>query len=237
MATPHFQNMILWAGNTDATEAKKNQPMFLPYPSDQTFYGYFNDFTTYNSGDWTVTTTEAGGGSASEEIISGAGGQLRISNYDAASDSDFLQLKGESFRLSTSKKAYFSARFKCNDVDQNDFIMGLQITDTTPLDVSDGVYFISVDGSADLLLNVEKDNSVDATTVATMEDDTFITVTWIVDPDRDAIYYSINNAVPVKVSNAKLPDDEDLTISFGIQNGEAAGNTLTIDYVNMIVER
>ena len=237
MANPHFQNMILWAGNTDATEAKKNQPMFMPYPSDQTFYGYFNDFTTYNSGDWTITTTEAGGGSASEEIISGAGGQLRISNDDAASDSDFLQLKGESFRLSTSKKAYFSARFKCNDVDQNDFIMGLQITDTTPLDVSDGVYFISVDGSADLLLNVEKDNSVDATTVATMEDDTFITVTWFVDPDRDAVYYSINNATPVKVSNAKLPDDEDLTISFGIQNGEAAGNTLTIDYVNMIVER
>ena len=162
---------------------------------------------------------------------------MLISNDDAASDSDFLQLKGESFRLSTSKKAYFSARFKCNDVDQNDFIMGLQITDTTPLDVSDGVYFISVDGSADLLLNVEKDNSVDATTVATMEDDTFITVTWFVDPDRDAIYYSINNATPVKVSNAKLPDDEDLTISFGIQNGEAAGNTLTIDYVNMIVER
>ena len=49
MANPHFQNMILWAGNTDATEAKKNQPMFMPYPSDQTFYGYFNDFTTYNS--------------------------------------------------------------------------------------------------------------------------------------------------------------------------------------------
>ena len=46
------------------------------------------------------------------------------------------------------------------------------------------MYFISVDGSADLLLNVEKDNSVDATTVATMEDDTFITVTWFVDPDR-----------------------------------------------------
>ena len=235
MANPHFQNMILWAGNTDVTEAKKNQPLFMPYPSDQTFYGYFNDFMTYTATDWTITSTD-GGGSASEEIISGAGGQLRISNDDAASDSDFLQLKGEPFRLSTSKK-YFSARFKCNDVDQNDFIMGLQITDTTPLDVSDGVYFISVDGSADLLLNVEKDNSVDATTVATMEDDTFITVTWFVDPDRAGVYYSINNATPVRVDTAKLPDDEDLTISFGIQNGEAAGNTLTIDYVNMIVER
>ena len=161
MANPHFQNMILWAGNNEATEAKKDQPMFMPYPSDQTFYGYFNDFVQYNASDWTITTTEAGGGSASEGITSGAGGQLLISNDDAASDSDFLQLKGEPFKLSTNKRAYFSARFKVNDVDQNDFIIGLQITDTTPLDVSDGVYFISVDGSAALLLNVEKDNSVD----------------------------------------------------------------------------
>ena len=71
MANPHFQNMILWAGNNEATEAKKDQPMFMPYPSDQTFYGYFNDFVQYNASDWTITTTEAGGGSASEGITSG----------------------------------------------------------------------------------------------------------------------------------------------------------------------
>ena len=51
MANPHFQNMILWAGHTEATEAKKNQPMFMPYPSDQTFYGYFNDFVSYTASD------------------------------------------------------------------------------------------------------------------------------------------------------------------------------------------
>jgi hypothetical protein len=59
MANPHFQNQIQWAGNTVATKAKKDQPMFMPLPSDQTHYGYFNDFMTYNSGDWTITTTEA----------------------------------------------------------------------------------------------------------------------------------------------------------------------------------
>ena len=238
MANPHFQNMILWAGNNEATEAKKDQPMFLPYPSDQTFYGYFNDFMTYNSGDWTITTTEAGGGSASEEIISGAGGQLRISNDDAASDSDFLQLKGEPFRLSTSKRAYFSARFKCNDVDQNDFIRGFQITDTTPLDVTDGIFFISADGAATLDFQVEKDNTATTTSsVATMANDTFITTSWFIDPDRDALYYSINNAAPLKSVATNLPNDEDLTISFGIQNGEAVAKTMTIDYITMMVER
>ena len=138
MANPHFQNMILWAGNTDSSEYKKDQPMFQPYPSDQTFYGYFNDFMTYNSGDWTITTTEAGSGNASEAVTSSAGGALLITNDDADNDADFFNLKGEGFKLSSSKKAYFSARFKVSDATQSDFVIGLQITDTTPLAVSDG---------------------------------------------------------------------------------------------------
>ena len=199
MANPHFQNMILWAGNTDATEYKKNQPMFQPYPSDQTFYGYFNDFMTYNSGDWTVTTTEAGTGSASEAVTSSAGGALLLTNAAGDNDLDFLQLKGEAFRLSASKKAYFSARFKVSDATQSDFVMGVHITDTTPLDVTDGIFFISADGAATLDFQVEKDNTATTTSsVATMANDTFITTSWFIDPDRDALYYSINNAAPLE---------------------------------------
>ena len=238
MANPHFQNMILWAGNTDATEYKKNQPMFQPYPSDQTFYGYFNDFMTYNSGDWTITTTEAGSGNASEAVTSSAGGALLITNDDADNDADFFNLKGEGFKLSSSKKAYFSARFKVSDATQSDFVMGLQITDTTPLAVSDGVFFIKDDGDTNLDFIVEKDStSTDTTAIHTMEDDTFVTASFFIDPDRAAVYYSIDNGTPVKVANTNLPDDEELTISFGIQNGAAAAKTMTIDYVTAMVER
>ena len=238
MANPHFQNLILWAGNTVASEHKKNQPMFAPYPSDQTFYMYHNDFFTYNSGDWTITTTEAGSGSASEAVTSSAGGALLLTNAAGDNDLDFLQLKGEGFKLSTSKKAYFSARFKVSDVDQSDFVMGLGITDTTPLDTTDGVFFISADGDAGLDFLVEKDNSATTTEdVATMADDTFITVTWFIDPDASKVFYSVNNAAPVGVVNTNLPDDEELTVSFGIQNGEAAAKTMTIDYVVAAVER
>ena len=238
MANPHFQNLILWAGNTVASEHKKNQPMFAPYPSDQTFYMYHNDFFTYNSGDWTITTTEAGTGSASEAVTSSAGGALLLTNAAGDNDLDFLQLKGEGFKLSTSKKAYFSARFKVNDVDQSDFVMGLGITDTTPLDTTDGVFFISADGDAGLDFLVEKDNTATTTEdVATMADDTFITTTWFIDPDASKVYYSINNAKPVGVAITNLPDDEELTVSFGIQNGEASAQTMTIDYVVAAVER
>ena len=238
MANPHFQNLILWAGNTVATEHKKNQPMFAPYPSDQTFYMYHNDFFTYNSGDWTITTTEAGTGSASEAVTSSAGGALLLTNAAGDNDLDFLQLKGEGFKLSTSKKAYFSARFKVSDATQSDFVIGLQITDTTPLATTDGVFFIKDDGDTNLDFIVEKDStSTDTTAIHTMEDDTFVTVTFFIDPDASKVFYSVNNAAPVAVVNTNLPDNEELTVSFGIQNGEAAAKTMTIDYVVAAVER
>ena len=238
MANPHFQNLILWAGNTVASKNKKDLPMFQPYPSDQTYYGYFNDFMTYASGDWTITTTEAGSGNASEALTSQAGGALLLTNDDADNDLDFLQLKGESFKLSSSKRAYFSARFKVSDATQSDFVMGLQITDTTPLATTDGVFFIKDDGDTNLDFIVEKDStSTDTTAIHTMADDTFVTVAWYIDPDASKVWYSINNAEPVSVVNTNLPDNEELTVSFGIQNGAAAAKTMTIDYVNVMIER
>ena len=70
-----------------------------------------------------------------------------------------------------------------------------------------------------------------------MADDTFITTTWFIDSNASKVYYSINNADPVGVAITNLPDDEELTVSFGIQNGEASAQTMTIDYVVAAVER
>jgi len=193
---------------------------------------------TYNSGDWTVTTTEAGTGSATEAITSGAGGQLLITNAAGDNDHDFFNLKGESFLITGSKRAYFSARFKVSDATQSDFVMGLQITDTSPLAVSDGIFFIKDDGDTNLDFIVEKDStSTDTTAIHTMADDTFVTVAFFIDPDTSLVHYSVNNAEPVGVVNTNLPDNEELTVSFGIQNGAAAAKTMTIDYVTAIVER
>ena len=43
--------------------------------------------------------------------------------------------------------------------------------------------------------------------------------------------------VATQTTLTNAPDDEDLTISFGIQNGEAAAKTMTIDYILAAVER
>ena len=238
MANPHFQNLILWAGNTVASKSKKDLPMFQPYPSDQTYNGYFNDFMTYNSGDWTITTTEAGTGSATEAVTSSAGGALLLTNAAGDNDLDFLQLKGEAFTLAAGKRAFFSSRFKVSDATQSDFVMGLHITDTSPLDVTDGIFFISADGAATVDLSVEKNNSATtASSIATMANDTFITLSWFIDPNTSSVHYSVNNAEPLALVDTNLPNDEELTISFGIQNGEAVAKTMTIDYINVMIER
>ena len=48
------------------------------------FATQFNDFFAYAAADWTLTTVEAGAGSATEALQAGPGGQLLVTN-DAAS--------------------------------------------------------------------------------------------------------------------------------------------------------
>ena len=136
------------------------------------------------------------------------------------------------------KEHSFQADLKVSDATQSDFVMGLHITDTSPLDVTDGVYFISADGAATVDLSVEKNNTATtASSIATMANDTFITLSWFIDPNTSNVHYSVNNAEPLVLVDTNLPNDEDLTISFGIQNGEAVAKTMTIDYINVMIER
>tara|TARA_R100000988_G_scaffold20985_1_gene10525 strand:+ start:337 stop:1050 length:714 start_codon:yes stop_codon:yes gene_type:complete len=234
----HFPNGI--------SNRTKGHPLFnYPYLDPSKYYTYFDDFFEYHSGIYTITTTEAGSGNASEAITAGAGGQLLITNDDADNDLDFFQLKGESFKWDSSKRMFFSARFKTNDATQSEIVMGLQITDTTPLDVTDGIFFLKVDADTKPDLIIEKDNTstLSILEMDAMEDDTFVTLSFEYDPldvsTGGAVFraYQDNVQVGEITGTTNAPDDEDLTISFGIQNGEAAAKTLTIDFILVAVER
>ena len=234
----HFPNGI--------SNRTKGHPLFnYPYLDPSKYYTYFDDFFEYHSGIYTITTTEAGSGNASEEITAGAGGQLLITNDNADNDLDFFQLKGEAFRFDSTKRMFFSSRFKVNDATQSDLVMGLQITDTTSLDVTDGIFFIKGDADTQPDFIIEKDNSstLSVLEMNAMEDDTFVTLSFEYDPLDVATggpvfrVYQDNVQVGEITGTTNAPDDEDLTISFGIQNGEAAAKTLTIDFILVAVER
>lgn len=202
---------------------------------------FFDDFHSYAAADWTITTVEAGGGSATEALTPGVGGLLLITNDAADNDADFFQLPNESFKYVAGKRLYFGIRFKVSDATETDIVAGLQITDTTPLAVTDGIYFQKDDGDTNIDAHVTKDStSTDATAIATLADDTFITLEFYYDGSTRAnanIQLFVDGVRVSGMALTNVPDDEDLTVSFGIQNGEAVAKTMTIDWVRAFVER
>lgn len=227
ISTTRFPN-----GVTNVSSASMFADMGQNAPS--VFHNYFNDFDTYAAADWTVTETQAG---ATQALTDGDGGWLLLTNTAADNDLVALQKVGESFRFASGKKLWFEARFKVNDATQSDVVMGLQITDATPLDVTDGVFFIKADGAATVDLRVEKNNTATTSSaIATMADDTFITLGFFYDGES-TIYYFVNGELGGSSVTTNLPDDEDMTVSFAIQNGEAVAKTMTIDYINVAKER
>ena len=206
----------------------------FPAPWKPATIEYFNDFLLYTAGDWTITTTEAGAGDATEAISSAAaaaGGWLVITNDAADNDNDYLQLQGESFRWSSTSPMWFGMRFKISDATQSDLVFGLQITDTAPLDVTDGLFYIKDDASTSLGFRAEKDGTATSTTIATLEDDTFVTVGFFYNPLDGLFHHFVNDVEVATTVNTNAVDNEDLTVSFGIQNGEAVAKVLTIDWV------
>lgn len=201
---------------------------------------YFNDFMAYASGDWTLTKTEAGSSNASVALTDVNGGAIVVTNDNADNDNAFLQKIGESFLLSAGKRAFFKARFKTSDATESDIVIGLQVTDTTPLDVTDGIYFLKDDGAATVDFYCRKNattGSTKAEDVATLVDDTFVELAWYFDGEGN-VYYAVDGVVKGSVSGSSsyLPDTE-LCVSIGIQNGAAAAKTLTVDYVLAALER
>ena len=205
-------------------------------------YEYKEDFMTLNTGHWAITTVEAGTGSASEVLDDAVGGVLKITNDDADDDSDQFQKVGEAFKLAAGKPLYFEARLKVSDVTQSDVLVGLCITDTTLIAaMSDGVYFRSDDGDANLDFVTEK-NSTEAAidTGVDLSDDTWIVVAFYFDGAGQMTPFvgtDPGDLTAYTTQNTNIPDDEELTPSFAIQNGEAAATTMYVDYVRAIQNR
>jgi len=232
--TTNFPN-----GITNADRGSEFEKLILPDPTQA--HVYFNDFTTYVAGDWTITTTEGGTGNASEALTNVAGGALLITNDDADNDSDEFQLAVESFKFASGKKSWFKTRFKVSDATQSDWIIGLCITDTTLIDaMSDGVYFKKDDGDASIDFALELNGSAtEASGIATQSDDTFVTLGWYFDGDttNGIKYYVDGTHKGTQTTMTNLCTDEELAVSFALQNGAAAAKTMTMDYIFAAQER
>lgn len=213
-------------------------------PDPTAWHTWFDDFDNFEADQWVITTTETGAGDATEAVSNADGGVLVITNDAADNDADFLQWSGddasgvvETFKFIAGKKLFFKARLKVSDATQSDFVIGLQITDTTPLAVTDGVYWRKDDDDANLDFVVIKDSTATtATAAATAANDTWMTLAFYYDGKSGIEYYK-DDAKLGTSALTNLPDDEELTISFGIQNGAGAAKSMSIDYIFVAKER
>lgn len=203
---------------------------------DPTLYHVFNpDFDTYLASQWTITTT----GTGTVALVDGNGGLVAITNSAADNDAVFLQTVKESFFPVVGKKTFFKTRVKVSDATQSDLLVGLQITDTTPLDATDGIYFYKADDAATVSIFVRKNATTGSTTavVGTLTDDTFVELAWFYD-GIDRLYYAFNGTIIgfLDASATYLPDVA-LAVSWGLQNGAAAAKVGTFDYLFVAQER
>ena len=194
---------------------------------------WFDDFDKYTAGDWTVTAVGAG----TSAISNADNGVLLLTNAAADDDSRFLQWTRETYRFAAGKRLWFKARIQISDATQSDMVLGLQITDTTPLAVSDGVYFRKDDGDANLDFVVIKDSTATtATAASTITSATWTELAFFYDGVSRITAFKDDVAI-AELATTNLVDDEELTISFGIQNGEAVAKTMSIDYIMIAKER
>lgn len=198
-----------------------------------------NDFvrtSDYLATDWTITALQ--GTNTIAVDTDDANGVLRLTSGATENDGSGYQGKIEAWRFAANKALEFEARFKLNDVTQSDFVIGLQITDTTPFAVSDGAWFGSDDGDALLDFHLAKASvQGDLTGLATLVDDTWIKVGFYYDGVDANVQVFINDIRVGALPFATNGPTTELCISLAHTTGEAVANTMDIDYIRVVQQR
>jgi len=237
------------------TTAAKSEALGMYGGLDPTkWYTFFDDFDTWvtdtsSAAKYTITTTEAGAGSATEALSDAKNGVLLITNDAADNDLDFFQKIGETFLPASGKRTIFKARFQVSEATETEFHFGLMVTDTDPYSatagagVTDGIFFMKEDGVTTVNFYVQKNATTGqlvTTGVATAAAATWTTLGFDFDGKRYVGVYV--NDVCVKTVDLTatlatyLPDTE-LTVSFGLKNGSAVAHTMSVDYIFCAEER
>ena len=227
MTTTRFPNGVT---NVAAQSLLANLP--VPFMFGQ-YTEWGEDFDRYRAGDWTDTIV----GTGTVALVNAENGALQLTTSATAGDSVFLDKVGECFKFTSGQKLWFSGRFQVSDATATELVFGLQITDTTPTAVSNGVYFHKAAGSAALdLVQVSAASGTTTTTsgILSLANATYYTVRFYYD-GASTIYYQVLDATGVVVAGgavvANVPAVTQ-TISFGLSNGAtAAAESMTVDYI------
>ena len=204
-------------------------------PDPTKFHSYVNDFDTYAATDWTVTAV----GTGTSALVAGDGGLLAVTTSAAAPDSRATQLAIASFSFTAGKNMFFKIGCQLDNVALSIFQAGLIVTDTTPLDATDGIYFQKAGGTANLDIYVRRDATTgnrQQLNVAQVQTG-FNSYGWAYDGKSTVTFFVNDLAVgSIPVDSVNSPDTN-LALSFFIGNNSAAARVLTVDYIFAAKER
>jgi hypothetical protein len=210
---------------------KRPDPLYMyTHPDPTDFHRFFDDFDTYTAAQWTVTVT----GTGTNALVAGDGGLLASATSGANNDTVFTQKATEGFSFEAGKPAWFKWRGKV-DALTSTVAIGLQVTDTTPLDVTDGIYFLSTvtTGAVTILCRKDATTGSISGTGMTLVANTTTELGWYWDGKSEVQYYQdgVQKGTLAGVTTATYLPDTTTTPSFGIQTNSAAVKTLTTDYI------
>jgi hypothetical protein len=200
---------------------------------------YLNEFTngpgtdaTFDD-DWTVTRVEAGAGESTIARTDGVGGVALITTDAAENDGINMQAIGEAFKLASGNVVYCGFRIKASATTQNDFFVGLAITDTDILGgVTDRIGFEKLDGVTDVKAMLEKDSTETLTASLATLDTSYHTYEFYFDGTNVEFFIDgVSKATPA-VTN--LPNDEELRVSIHALAGEAVAKTFDVDFAKCL---
>lgn len=216
-------------------------------------YAKYVDFlrdTDLNTTDWTFTVT---GSTAPTVVTHAVGGTATFTN--AGADNDRIEVDETAewikFEAGKSYRLVFKGKYDCVTASQADIGFGVGIQDTDWLGdtaiMSDGLFFEVNDGDANLDL-VQAYNATATTdytrnaALATLTDNTTFKVVMDVVMDQTTsgkgrVIVWFNGSVVLDSILTSIPYDEELCIKYGIQNGAAEAQVLTVDYIGFNADR
>lgn len=201
------------------------------------YHVIFDDFDKLPiAANYTLTAISGGSGTSAITSEDVNGGVARVTTAANELDGISAEWLSESFLLASGKKAFIKARLSVGDAIQSAWIVGLHSTDTTPRDATMRFFFESVDASANVYFNSDNNTTdSDSSTVATLTDDTFITLAAYYDGVTSIKLYA-DDVLVTTMSDITVPAAE-MALGFGYWNGAAGAETTDFDYVFIANER
>lgn len=179
------------------------------------------------SNAWTIAN---GGTGTPLAVTDKHGGFARSTN--GASDNNFYTYAAlsEIVKPQDGYLLWFVTTIMIHDVDQADFFIGLcaKLGSGVLFDNRvDAIGFYVADGSGALGCEARKNSSQQTSDPSyTLSDDTNVEFAFIVTGTTRVDFY-VNNLYRASITSG-LPDDEELALSFGLRNGQAAANHFDI---------